>query len=55
MFDNLNITNIEIEMSASCSQTIQVAYVKFYARLTGDNNTEHMSDEYKLSHYFENG
>jgi len=46
MKESYNITEIEIGMSASYSQTITDADVKQFAAVSGDKNPMHMDDVY---------
>jgi len=42
----MKISNIEIGMTESYSQTISDSDIKMYAGISGDNNPVHMSNEY---------
>jgi 3-hydroxybutyryl-CoA dehydratase len=50
----MKISNIEIGMTESYSQTITDADIKMYAGISGDNNPIHMSDEYAKKSRFKN-
>ena len=42
----MKISNIEIGMSETYSQTIKDADIKMYTGISGDINPVHMNDEY---------
>ena len=50
----MKISNIEIGMTESYSQTITDEDIKMYAVVSGDTNPVHMSDEYAKQSRFKN-
>ena len=50
----MKISNIEIGMSETYSQTITDADIKMYAGISGDINPVHMNDEYAKKSRFKN-
>ena len=50
----MKISNIEIGMTETYSQTISDADIKMYAGVSGDINPVHMSDEYAKQSRFKN-
>ena len=50
----MKISNIELGMSETYSQTITGEDIKMYAGVSGDINPVHMSDEYAKQSRFKN-
>ena len=50
----MKISNIEIGMSETYSQTIKDADIKMYTGISGDINPVHMNDEYAKKSRFKN-
>ena len=52
MRQSYSISELEVGMSASYSQTITDADIKAFAGVSGDHNPVHMDDEYASSSRF---